>query len=180
MKKKYTHKFFVITILFLCLTGCVGLMTRFSPSLIPNFTRVFFEECDPELARIAFPADLKLIEGLLKSDPGNKPLLTALCLGFTGYAMLFIEDENPERASQLYLRARDYGLKAMGRKGTFLKSSIPGAEGIRTGLNAFGEKELEVLFCTTMSWHAWINLNLDKPVALAQTGIAQACLERVL
>ena len=31
-----------------------------------------------------------------------------------------------------------------------------------------------------MSWNGWINLNLDKPTALAQMGVAQACLERIL
>ena len=35
-------------------------------------------------------------------------------MGFTGYAMLFVEEEDPERASRLYLRARRYGLKAIG------------------------------------------------------------------
>ena len=160
--------------------GCVGLITHLSPSLIPSFTQTFFEECDPELARIALPADLKLMEGLLKNDPANRQLLTALCMGFTGYSMLFIEDENPERASQLYLRARDYGLKALGRRGAFLRTSSSRVEDIQTRLKHFGEKEIEAQFCTTMSWHAWINLNLHKPAALAQMGIAQSCLERIL
>jgi tetratricopeptide (TPR) repeat protein len=31
-----------------------------------------------------------------------------------------------------------------------------------------------------MSWNAWINLNLDKPAALAQLSVAKACLERAL
>ncbi|MFH1933816.1 MAG: TRAP transporter TatT component family protein [Pseudomonadota bacterium] len=170
----------LIALLIPILSGCVKLVTQFSPSLIPNLTQTFFEECDPELARLSFPADLKLMEGLVKNDPQNKQLLTALCMGFTGYSMLFVEEEDPERASLLYLRARGYGLKALGRKGAFLKESGLNAENIRAKLNTFGEREFKALFYTTMSWHAWINLNLDKPAALAQMGIAQACLERVL
>lgn len=170
----------LIALLIPILSGCVKLVTQFSPSLIPNLTQTFFEECDLELARLSFPADLKLMEGLVKNDPQNKQLLTALCMGFTGYSMLFVEEEDPERASLLYLRARGYGLKALGRKGAFLKESGLNAENIRAKLNTFGEREFKALFYTTMSWHAWINLNLDKPAALAQMGIAQACLERVL
>lgn len=170
----------LIALLIPILSGCVKLVTQFSPSLIPNLTQTFFEECDPELARLSFPADLKLMEGLVKNDPQNKQLLTALCMGFTGYSMLFVEEEDPERASLLYLRARGYGLKALGRKGAFLNESGLNAENIRAKLNTFGEREFKALFYTTMSWHAWINLNLDKPAALAQMGIAQACLERVL
>ena len=178
---KKTHRILIfIFLIILFLTGCAKLLTRLSPSLITNLTRTFFEECDPELARLSFPADLKLMEGLVKNDPQNKQLLTALSMGFTGYSMLFVEEEDPERASRLYLRARSYGFRALGRKGAFLKESGLNAENIRAKLNTFGESDFKALFYTTMSWHAWINLNLDKPAALAQMGIAQACLGRVL
>jgi len=178
--KNFTLKMLIITLLIPILSGCVKLVTQFSPSLIPNLTQTFFEECDPELARLSFPADLKLMEGLVKNDPQNKQLLTALCMGFTGYSMLFVEEEDPERASRLYLRARSYGFRALGRKGAFLQESGLNGESIRAKLDTFGESEFRALFYTTMSWHAWINLNLDKPAALAQMGIAQACLGRVL
>ena len=178
--KNSTRNVLLIALLIPILSGCVKLVTQFSPSLIPNLTQTFFEECDPELARLSFPADLKLMEGLVKNDPQNKQLLTALCMGFTGYSMLFVEEEDPERASRLYLRAMSYGFRALGRKGAFLKESGLNAENIRAKLNTFGESEFRALFYTTMSWHAWINLNLDKPTALAQMGISQACLGRVL
>lgn len=178
--KIFTLKMLIIILLIPILSCCIKLVTQFSPSLIPNLTQTFFEECDPELARLSFPADLKLMEGLVKNDSQNKQLLTALCTGFTGYSMLFVEEEDPERASRLYLRAKGYGFRALGRKGAFLKESGLNTENIRAKLNTFGEREFKALFYTTMSWHAWINLNLDKPAALAQMGIAQACLERVL
>jgi len=43
-----------------------------------------------------------------------------------------------------------------------------------------GKKELEPLFWITVSWNAWINLNLDKPGALAQLHASQALLDRVM
>ena len=178
--KNFVLKILIITLLIPFLSGCVKLVTQFSPSLIPNLTRTFFEECDPELAMLSFPADLKLMEGLVKNDPQNEQLLTALCMGFTGYSMLFVEEEDPERASRLYLRARSYGFRALGRKGEFLQEPGLNVENIRAKLDTFEEREFKTLFYTTMSWHAWINLNLDKPAALAQMGIAQACLGRVL
>ena len=178
--KSYTCKLFIIPLLSLLLAGCVRLITQFSPGLISNLTLTFFEECDPEFARHSLPAELKLLEGLLKNDPQNKQLLTTLSVGFTGYSMLFVEEENPERASEFYLRAKDYGLKALGRKGFFLRASNLNVDKTRTELQSIGERDFEALFFTTMPWQAWINLNLDKPVALAQMGIAQACLERVL
>ena len=178
--KKNHRKLVAIFLFFPLLTGCVKLVTQFSPTLIPNLTQTLFEECDSELAKMSLPVDLKLLEGLLKNDPQNKQLLTALCMGFTGYSMLFVEEKDPERASRLYLRAKSYGLKALGRKGSFLTEFGPKVQNIRERLKTFGEKELKTFFFTTMSWNAWINLNLDKPTALAQMGIAQACLERIL
>ena len=112
--KRILKKLILISLLLPLLTGCVKLITQFSPNLIPNLTQTFFEECDSELARVSLPADLKLLEGLLKNDPQNKQLLTALCMGFTGYSALFLEEKDPERASLFYLRARNYGLKALG------------------------------------------------------------------
>ena len=176
MKKGLT----VITLLGVFLSGCVGFALHFSPSLISNLTEALFEECDPEMAKQSLPADLKLMEGLLKSDPSNRRLLTSLCMGFAGYAMLFVEDENPERASQLYLRAKRYGLLAIGDRSSPLKK--PGRHTINTveQLSKLGKEALEPLFWTALSWNAWINLNLDKPAALAQLGIAQALVERAL
>lgn len=165
----------ILIIMFLCLpffAGCVKLALKLSPSLIPNLTQVFFEECDTDIAKLSMPADLKLLEGLLKNDPKNKQLLTTLCMGFTGYTMLFIEEEDPERASKLYLRARNYGFKALGL--TVNKDNI------LNRLIKIDNGELQALFWTTMSWNAWINLNLDKPAAIAQLSTAQACLEKVL
>jgi hypothetical protein len=162
----------------LFIAGCVKLALDFSPSLIPNFVEALYEECDPDLAKHSFPADLKLMEGLLKNAPNNKRLLTALCMGFTGYAMLFVEDEAPERASHLYIRGRAYGLKALGLEA--LIGEEGGLKDFRRRLLALGKGDIEALFWTSAAWNAWINLNLDKPAALTQLRSAQVCLERVL
>jgi tetratricopeptide (TPR) repeat protein len=153
---------------------------QLSPSLIPNLTLAFFEECDLELARHSLPADLKLMEGLLKNDPENRQILTSLCMGFTGYAMLFVEDSDPERASQLYLRARAYGLRSLGLNPPSSCSQGKKRGAAQSQLQTIGVRDIESLFWTALSWNLWINLSLDKPDALAQLGTAQAYLERVL
>ncbi|MCD4716603.1 MAG: TRAP transporter TatT component family protein [Desulfobacterales bacterium] len=178
---KKTHEILIIMFLSsLFSVGCVKMALRVSPSLIPNFTSAFFEECDPDLAEQSLPSNLKLLEGLLKNDPDNRQLLTSLCMGFTGYAMLFVEDDDPERASTLYSRARTYGFRATGRNASRLKDAGLKKDIVRSKLLAYGEEEIGALFWTAISWNAWINLNLDKPAVLAQLGAAQACLERVL
>jgi len=153
---------------------------RASPSLFPNVAATIFEECDPELAKASIPSNLKLMEGLLKNDPENKKILTMLSMGFAGYSLLFIEPEDPERASAFYLRALEYGGRALGDMGTPLRNRDSRLETVRAALKNMDQNDLEALFWSTLSWNAWINLNLDKPSALAQLGAAEACLKRVL
>ncbi|MCJ7687424.1 MAG: TRAP transporter TatT component family protein, partial [Desulfobacteraceae bacterium] len=171
--KKTSCSLFAIVLLMLLMTGCTRLALHATSPLIPNLTMAFFEECDLELAEQSLPAELKLMEGLLKSAPQSKEILTALCMGFTGYAMLFVEEEDPERASRLYLRARRYGLKAMGIED-------PDHQAILARLSAMDKEQIEPLFWVIMSWNGWINLNLDKPAALGDLTAAQECLKRVM
>ncbi len=171
--KKTAFSLYIFILPMLGLAGCTRLAVNATSSLMPNLTRAFFEECDLDLARQSLPAELKLMEGLLKNAPENREILTALCIGFTGYAMLFVEEEDPERASRLYLRAREYGLKAIGLEEA-THQAIPGR------LKAIDRDEMKPLFWIAMSWNAWINLNLDKPAALGELSIAQACLARVM
>ena len=168
---------FVITLFSI---SCARLALRASPSLLDNFSSAIFEECDPELAKIAIPANLKLMEGLLRNDPGNRQILTLLSMGFSGYSMLFIEADDPVRGSLLYLRAKDYAIRALGRKGYVLKDMAMLRENLEGALSEMTGNDLKALSWTAMSWNAWINLNLDKPAALAQLRYSQACLEKVI
>ena len=99
-------------------------------------------------------------------------------MGFCGYSMLFVESENPAHASELYLRARNYGLKSLGENGISLENYH--SEYFHNVLKRLGEKDFEALFWATLSWCSWINLNLDNPFALAQLENAEACLKKVL
>ena len=70
----------LLTGLVLSFSGCVRLALYLSPSLVPSFTEAIFEECDPVLAEDAIPANLKILEGLLRNAPGNKKISTALSM----------------------------------------------------------------------------------------------------
>jgi tetratricopeptide (TPR) repeat protein len=162
-------------------TGCTQLILRAAaPSLMPGFTASIFEECDTSLAEKAIPSSLKLMEGLLRNDPGNKEILVSLSMGFAGYSLLFVEPEDPERASRLYLRAFDYGLRALGDKGRILRDQGLQGQKLEVLLKTMDKDDYEALFWTTLSWNAWISLNLDQPKALSQIAAAEACLRRLL
>ena len=86
----------------------------------------FSSDEDPELVRDALPFGLKLYETLLESTPEHRGLLVATASGFASYAYLLQDDASRmeasdrdgaralrQRASRLYLRARDYALRGL-------------------------------------------------------------------
>ena len=163
------------------LSGCTQFILRTAtPSLLPGITASFLEECDPMLARDAIPSNLKLLEGLLKRDPRNREILVSLATGFAGYSLLFVETEDPNRASLLYLRARAYGFQALGEKGRVIADPRLSQQELLAALDILSESDYRPLFWAALSWNAWINLNLDQPTALAQMAAAEACLDKAL
>jgi hypothetical protein len=168
----------MLSLLFLS-ASCARVALRMSPPLVQNMMVSVFEECDPQLAREAVPANLKVLEGLAKTDPDNRDILEALAMGFAGYALLFLEEDDPGRASGFYLRSRGYALRALGAGGDILMDAQEG-DRVPQVLRDMGPADLQALFWTAFAWNAWINLHLDKPEAVSQLGVAQACLERVL
>ncbi len=174
--------FLIAAVLLISLSfgGCTRLVVRMSPPLLTNTMNSIFEECDPEIARAAIPSNLQILEGLRKIDPGNADILETHSLGYAGYALLFLEEESPQRASDLYMRARDYGLASLGSVGALLTDPATPRPAVEEALLRLGPQEVEGLFWTTFSWNAWINLNLDKPEGFAALSVSQACLERLL
>ena len=179
MNKKiryFTIPLFLLLIIFLSGNGCMKLALRMSPGLFENMSVSIFEECDPELAKKAIPSNLKLLEGILKNDPDNPELLKLLSMGFCGYSMLFVENDDKERAANLYYRATVYGLKAIGFNGN--PETIK-REDLEKVLDDLDKKSLDSLLWATVSWNSWINLNLHKPAAIAQLGMAQLCIDKL-
>lgn len=170
----------ILPLVLLTAVGCAGVALRSAPSLWENMTRTLFEECDPELARQALPAQLKLLEGLLGEAPGYDRLLDALCMGFTGYAMLFVEDDDPGRASPLYARAARYGFKSLGFEVSLPEDAPPPLEKVLQRRPREAERWDESFFWATLAWFGWLNLNRDLPDALAQLPTAQAYLADML
>ena len=162
------------------ITACMSFALRLSPSLFENLAASFFEECDPYIAETAIPSNLKLVEGLLKSDPANRDILASLCMGYAGYGLLLVEPHDPERASRIYVRALNYGFEALGKAGQEVRDPETGVSDMQRALNAVDSQDFKALFWATLSWNAWINLNLDKPEALAQLAASQACLNKVM
>jgi hypothetical protein len=171
-------KYLFILSIFLFLTGCSinKLMIRQTGRLLDYGVEALYEETDLILAEQALASDIKLLEGMLKGDPGNTQLLLLTTQALSGYALGYAEDETPDRARGFYLRARDYGMRA-------LELSIEeriNLDDFKNVIQEKGEKEIEALFWTAFSWAGWINLSLDNPQAFVDLPYAETMMQRVL
>lgn len=151
---------------------------------------VYERDNDPELVADALPFMLKTMEGLLEEAPKNRNLLLNAAKGFTSYAQAFvavpadyIEEDNlaaarnqRTRASRLFLRGREFGLR-----GLDLAHS-----GLREGLYADPDSALQVtrkedvplLFWTGAAWAGAINVRKNDMDLVADFNIANALLQR--
>ncbi|MCC7008074.1 MAG: TRAP transporter TatT component family protein [Acidobacteria bacterium] len=153
---------------------------------------VFSRDNDPDLIRDAIPFALKLYESLLESVPRHAPLLVSTCTGFTQYAYAFVEtdaevlgqahhDESKalrDRALNLYLRGRDYCLRALevrfpGIGQQLLADPVP-------ALAKAEPRDVEMLYWSAASWGAAISLGLDRPELAIDFPAVRALAERAL
>lgn len=172
---------FVVLMITTVLSGCSSrrMAVQATLPLISSQIVSMQEERDVGLAEKAIPASLKMLEGLGKEDPDNVWILENLAEGFCGYAFSFLEDVEPERASGLYLRGKNYALRALeiqsGKKWSGLS------------LDEFSKRLKEVdlsqqaaLFWTGQCWGSWLSLNLDSVEAFSDLPRVEKLMNRTL
>ena len=151
---------------------------------------VFARDDDPELVRDAVPFALKSMESLLASSPDHKGLLTALCKGFTQYAVAFVRQDaeealdpetrraGMERSRRLLLRAREYGVRGLsaGREGfAAALSADPAGAAARVGA-----EDVPLLYWTAAAWSLAVASSPDDPALLADLPRCEALMRRAL
>ncbi len=175
MKKQIIY--FAALLLFSC-SPTVFVLRQMTP-VLENSAEALYEESDLKVAEQALSSNLKLLEGLLKSDPQNKELLLLLAQGWSGYALGFAEDENPQRAKRFYLRARDYALRVLNQKEGFENARKQGLADLERFLKKYGKKDVPALFWSGFAWAGFANLSLNDPEAILALPEIQRYMQRV-
>ncbi|HSL24205.1 MAG TPA: TRAP transporter TatT component family protein [Vicinamibacterales bacterium] len=155
----------------------------------------FASDDDPELVRDAVPFALKTYESLLESLPRHRGLLLATCSGFTQYSYAFVEPEAEaleareyerslavrERSLKLYLRARDYCLRAIEVAHPGLPARLNAGPDPGAALLAVKKKgDVPLLYWTGAAWGAAVSLGLDRPALVGDMPIVRALMDRAL
>jgi hypothetical protein len=137
---------------------------RATSGVIDTGLEAVYSQADAEYARQALPANLQLMEILLRSDPANKKLLVNAAQGFCGYALMFVEDEDAARAAGFYRKGEDYAARALGARPPEKAAAA----------------EVPALFWNTYCKASRLNVSRDDPEALAGLPELEPAMRRLL
>jgi hypothetical protein len=137
---------------------------------------------DSELIREGMPAMLIQMDGFIMVSPENRYLLSSAAEANMGYAFLFVEDVDKNRARMQYLKARDYALRNLSLNGTF-KKALEGDdnEAFVKALKTIHKRDIAPLYYATNAWLQWINVSHgDHPEVLKDLPRVEAMMDRIL
>src|SRR5689334_19058976 len=144
---------FATILLLIPLSGCLQQIAVGSlGGIIDDGFQVMNEESDLTIAAESIPGNLKLLETLLRTQPGNTHYLLLASMGYASYTLGFVEDESPARARVLYGRAQEYGLQILRRNSAFARAERGGLDEFTASLASFSSDDVPALFWTGISW----------------------------
>lgn len=168
--------------------------------LVDDGIVAFETDDDLDLVEKSLPANIKLLETLLVSDPGNARLQTLLARLYGSYAFGFVEtrleqkllSDRPadggmasrtalkDQVNRCYAKGFGYALAA-------LESSVPGAGDafasvgtVKPYLNRLGREQVPALFWYGFNLGGWVNRNLDSIRAVSRAHVVRSVMERVV
>lgn len=173
----------LIVVIVLCwsLAGCSmkQYMVKSMDPIMEDMNLSVNRNPDVEMVRDAFPASLIQLDGFITSAPNDKLLVRAAEANF-GYAYSFVEDNNRERASFLYLKARDYALRPLMKNKAFRENYNQTPDKFKESLAGFGKADVPALYWTANNWMAWAGLNVNNPEVLVDIAKIEAMLLKIV
>ncbi len=155
-------------------------------------TTVFASDEDPELVGEALPFALKSMEAILQETPRHGKLLIATCAGFVQYGHAYVLQpaqflENGdlqaarklrERAKHLFLRARQYGIRALDLDHPGFSKAI--FEDPLATVENMGKKDVAALFWTGVAWGSAISAGKSDMSLVGDLPAVTAIMEKAL
>lgn len=184
-----------VSFLLLPLSGC-GAINQMAAnsvtSVMESTAEVWASGEDPEFVCQSIPFALSTVEGLLTDRPESERLLLNAVQGFTQYAYVCVETdailleeedyersrEQLERALNLFLRAKKYGMRGLQLRYPGLEERLlVDPEG---AVAATTSEDVPLLYWTAASWGAAISRGKDRPDLIADLPAVIAMMQRVL
>jgi hypothetical protein len=188
MMKRPTLLFLMLPVLVLTwlVSGCANTIAKMSVDgmkpIMVDMRTATNRNTDSEFVREAMPAMLIQMDGFIMVSPENRYLLTSAAEANMGYAFLYVEDQDKNRARMQYLKARDYALRNLSLNRTF-KNALEGSDDAAfvKALKTIHKRDIAPLYYATNAWLQWINLaHGEHPEVLKDLPRVEAMMDRLL
>lgn len=170
-------------LLTLALAGCgiqrAVVRSTMGPILEGGMESMMAEE-DLGLAKTSLESNLKLMEGMLEADPENVRLHLLSSQGFTAYGMGFVEDTEPVRARNLYLRGRAHAGAWLASEHGANPAGIRNLKTLRETVAGMDEDAVPGLFWLANGWASALLTSLDDPSAIGDLARVETIMQRVI
>ncbi len=151
---------------------------------------VYASDNDPELVGQALPFSLKMMETVLISAPRHKKLLIATSSAFVQYTHAFVlpsaettQDlaaarEQRMRAKRLFLRARQYGLRALDIDHAGIADSLMNNR--LSAVDHLGKEDVAAMYWTAAAWGSAISVAKTDMALVASYPSMNALIKRAV
>jgi len=157
---------FTIAALLAMVAGCTPMLRsgiKVAHPAIENIEVALFQQKNLDLVEKGLPGQILLLEGLLGTAPNDKLLLNMATKAYTGLGML-IEDEHPEKATELYIRGTELGIQLLKQHRGFRKALEQGKNMGEAAKTIKSKKFIPALLWTTSCMGANVLLNAGDPM----------------
>jgi predicted anti-sigma-YlaC factor YlaD len=177
------------------LGGCRTVAVKIASGAVSGSGTTYASDDDPELVRAAIPFGLKTMEGLAAENPHDQRLLGTLAASFTQYTYAFVQSDadgadlagrldqaraGRERARKLFLRAREYGLRALDERHHGLAERLRGGRDPAAALAKTEKRDVELLYWTASAWALAISNGKGDMALVATLPVPAAMMDRAL
>jgi hypothetical protein len=160
----------------------------------------FEEDDDLELIEQALPANIKLLEALLESDPQNRQLLVLLARLYASYSFAFFDGrieaaeltdmsveiggssiaETKKTAVRYYRKGNEYALRALEIRHLEARRQLTDLSTAGSFISGLDREEMPALFWYGFTLSADINYNRDSISAVGQGHLVEKAMQRVI
>ncbi len=174
-------KLITVSLLLLFLSACSmnKMMVTMSMPMIEGGIEAMNEEPDLQLAEDAMPANISMLNGMIRLDPENVQLHVYAAQAYYGLSYGFNEDKDTSRADRFYRRGLKQGLIALELLGLKDVKKL-NIENFEQQLQKLDKDDVAAIFWTASNWAKWIDLNRDDAASLIQLAKPTAMMQRVL